>query len=148
MKNVIAVIMGYVVFVAFVVAAIVSPTGMGIDIPGAPLWLPKVASIIENFVPVIAIVMFLAISFILAVGLMNDELFGSMADEAIKRHGDAEKAFIKSKFNRFRLLITVPYWIVLIGAGWVFSAVLVILSWVAARVLQSFTSDAIKERMD
>jgi hypothetical protein len=120
MKDIMMYAIAYTIKALIVAAAFLSPDGMGIVIQGME-WASAASAIIDNFVPVFAIISVVVTIIVAIVIVLNDEYFDEQATAAIKKKGvdNALKAYTTKPFKVF---MQVVFWGILIAAGWIASA--------------------------
>lgn len=122
MKKFLMYVISYSLLAVFTAAAIFSPEGMGYTIEGAP-WLPKLANIVGNITTFLSIIMMLVGVISAAVIFGVKEFLPSSVITNVSKHGSVERAYHELRFRPISFSIAVCFWAVLIGAGWIFTAV-------------------------
>jgi hypothetical protein len=121
-------ISSWAIMALFIGAATFSPNGLGVQIAGYE-WLASVASFVANLIPVVATIGFITSTFVLVVAILHNNFLAYMVASTIKeKRYDLEQGKRSVRFKPVRFFIAVIYWVFLIGAGWVASGILMILS--------------------
>ena len=135
-------ISSYGTIILFMLAAVFSPSGMGITVEGMQ-WLSTVAGIIENFVVVFAILAALIGAILIVVLVKDTTFFSTVAEELVKKHG-AKEAHKKVNPLQWTLIIPVVFWVFLIAAGWIVSAIMFMFATLGTRLFAAATQKEIE----
>lgn len=123
MKELWSKISGFAIPVIFAFAAFFSPNGLGVVVDGYG-WLNTAGEIIENFVTIMAIISLLSSIVILGIIFYGDGYIEKAAGAVIKVNGDVDTAYEKYKFGFWTFtLFTIPYWSIMVAAGWIFTTI-------------------------